>query len=77
MSPAEVFVALAPVATLIGNVLAGQKPDPADAAKTVVKAALAFAPVEELKGYLDDEARARQDALFELEKRRKFGGPDG
>ncbi len=76
---ADYLPALAPIAGIIAKALGGEKPDPVEAAKAVVRAGLAFVPASDLRDYLDEEARARQDALFEEAKRRKWpsGDPDG
>ncbi len=72
-----VVAAAGPLARLVADAIEGKIREPADIARALLGVAVTVAPVEDLRVYLDDAARARQDELYELARDRKFGGTDG
>lgn len=56
------------------KLIMGHLPDPAEAVKVLADAIVAFTDdIEELKPYLSEASRARQDALVELAARAQLG----
>jgi len=69
-----ILVAVAPIARLVANILDGKVDGPEDVARALIGAALdSGIPAEELREFLTEEARARQEALFEASKDAKYG----
>lgn len=71
-----VIKAAEPLARLVIDIVEGRIRNPGDVARSLLGTALDLVPPEEhenLRQYLEDEARKRQDAQFEAEKDAKFG----
>lgn len=60
------------LARLAADALEGEV-TPADAARRVVAAGLALVPIEELRQYLDEEARQRVEGIADAAEGLKFG----
>ncbi len=73
----SVLEALAPVAGIVADAFLGRPVSPVEAARAAVRMGLAFVPVDDLKAYLDDEAKARAELAFEAAKLAKYGPADG
>lgn len=56
------------------DALEGQAPSAADVARAIVGVGLDLVPVEELRGYLTDEARRRGELAADVAEAAKFGG---
>ena len=67
---------IAKILVALGEALVDRIDDitPADAARTLVGIGLAFVPVEDLRQYLDEEARKRAEAVADAAEALKFGG---
>lgn len=63
----------ATLARLVADVIEGTLPTAADVARRLMGVGLDLVPVDELREYLDDEAKKRQEALYEAAGTAKFG----
>lgn len=71
-----IIKAAEPLARLVIDIIEGRVRNPGDVARSLLGTALDLVPPEEheeLRHYLDDEARRRQDTRFEASKDAKFG----
>lgn len=72
-TPSDILQTGLALAELGRSVASGEVPDPIEIAKALSSVAVMLAPVEDLKGYLDDAARRRADFAAELAGTAKLG----